>query len=1096
WTDGPQDQTGTSATISSLTANTTYEVQVRATNDEGDSAWSSSGSGATNAPTNNTPVFSDTTVTRSFDENTAAGEDVGAAVEATDADTGDTVTYTLGGTDAASFDIVSSTGQIQTKTGVTYDFEAKSSYSVTVTASDGTATATATVTINVNDVEEPPSAPAAPTVSAVSGSTTSLSVSWTAPTNTGKPAIASYDLQYRQSGVTAWTDGPQDQTGTSATISSLTASTTYEVQVRATNDEGDSPWSSSGSGTTGNTTPTLVPSAPRDLRTVAAFSQISLSWDTPAHLGQSVTGYRIEAAQEGGAWTALVASQTARTYLHANLTPGSSWRYRVTALNQVGAGPVSAVVTDTANVLVSNSEWRNRDPGGTTGFRDPSKAIQLFTTGGEAHGYTLASVEVTRWGGWGRFSMEIWGARSSSSCSANCRQWPDDDDVIARLDGPTDASATTPGRVVFTAPANTHLEPNTTYAVAMIPAAGDFLTLARRQGTADDPDAAGGWSVGDRAYALRPVHFAPGYERYEWYNNSAWPVRIRGAVNPGAGESPANAEATGAPGITGAARVGEELSAGTSGISDSDGMERATFSYQWLSDGSEIAGATAQTYTVAPGDAGAVLSVRVSFTDDAGNEESLTSEPTAAVVDDGLTLASATVDGASLTLTFTELLNELVDPPETAFTVTVNGTAVTVSEASVSGSAVTLTLATAVAAGDTVTVGYEQPEGDGAVGDLQGRVAESFSGREVANNTSPPPLTASSSQVPASHDGSAEFTFELHFSEEPELSYVTLRDHAFAVTGGSVLNARRLNPPSDLGWEITVRPSGDGSVTLTLPATTDCAAAGAICTGDGKMLSAQLQVSVPGPDSPQESQQNSPATGAPTISGTAQVGQTLTVSTTGIADADGLTNVSYTYQWLADDAEISGATGSTYTLVAADQGKEIKARVSFTDDAGNAESLTSAATPAVAAANSPATGAPAISGTAQVGETLTVSTTGIADADGLTNVGYNYQWLADDAEISGATGSTYTLASGDRGKAITARVSFTDDAGNAESLTSAATAAVAPPPLTASVRAAPASHDGSAAFTFELHFSEEFELSYVTLRDHAFTVTGGSIGML
>ena len=130
--------------------------------------------------------------------------------------------------------------------------------------------------------------------------------------------------------------------------------------------------------------------------------------------------------------------------------------------------------------------------------------------------------------------------------------------------------------------------------------------------------------------------------------------------------------------------------------------------------------------------------------------------------------------------------------------------------------------------------------------------------------------------------------------------------------------------------------------------------------------------------------------------------------------------------------------------------------VSFTDDAGNDEQLTSAGTGAVAAAppppNTPATGLPTIAGTAQVGETLTSSTTGIADGDGLPSASFNYQWLADDADIAGATGSSYTLVAADAGKAITVRVSFADDGGNEESLTSGPTAAVAeaaptePPP--------------------------------------------------
>ena len=248
---------------------------------------------------------------------------------------------------------------------------------------------------------------------------------------------------------------------------------------------------------------------------------------------------------------------------------------------------------------------------------------------------------------------------------------------------------------------------------------------------------------------------------------------------------------------------------------------------------------------------------------------------------------------------------------------------------------------------------------------------------------------------------------------------------------------------------------------------------------------------------------HSPATGAPTITGTAQVGETLTAATSGIADADGLTNVSYSYQWIANDGTsdtaISGATNSTYTLVNADEGGTIKVRVSFTDDAGNDETLTSGATATVGAApNSPATGAPGIIGTAQVGETLTAATSGIADADGLANVAYGYQWIANDGTsdtaISGATNSTYTLIAADEGKTIKVRVSFTDDAGHGETLTSAATASVAALlPLTVSLENNPATHNGTDVFTFEIRFSEEFPLSFRTLKVHALQVTGGTV---
>ena len=95
---------------------------------------------------------------------------------------------------------------------------------------------------------------------------------------------------------------------------------------------------------------------------------------------------------------------------------------------------------------------------------------------------------------------------------------------------------------------------------------------------------------------------------------------------------------------------------------------------------------------------------------------------------------------------------------------------------------------------------------------------------------------------------------------------------------------------------------------------------------------------------------NTPATGAPTISGTGQVGQALTANTSGIEDADGLDNAAFSYQLLADDTAITDATGNSYTFVDADEGKAVKVKVSFTDDAGNGETLTSAATAAIEAA--------------------------------------------------------------------------------------------------------------------------------------------------
>ena len=126
-------------------------------------------------------------------------------------------------------------------------------------------------------------------------------------------------------------------------------------------------------------------------------------------------------------------------------------------------------------------------------------------------------------------------------------------------------------------------------------------------------------------------------------------------------------------------------------------------------------------------------------------------------------------------------------------------------------------------------------------------------GRRLSNSPSlrvagPPvePLTASFEEMPAAHDGE-RFTFGLTFSEEPKVSYRTLRDHAFAVGGGKVRSARRRQQGSDRRWTITVEPSGFGAVSIRLPETGSCSARGAICTADGRPLSHSLSATVRAP---------------------------------------------------------------------------------------------------------------------------------------------------------------------------------------------------------------------------------------------------------
>ena len=160
----------------------------------------------------------------------------------------------------------------------------------------------------------------------------------------------------------------------------------------------------------------------------------------------------------------------------------------------------------------------------------------------------------------------------------------------------------------------------------------------------------------------------------------------------------------------------------------------------------------------------------------------------------------------------------------------------------------------------------------------------------------------------------------------------------------------------------------------------------------------------------------------------------------------------------------------------------------------------------VTLADAPATntapgGGPEITGTTEIGSTLTAAVNTISDADGLENVTFEYQWIANngtsDADIDGATTSTYTLVAADAGKTIKVRVTFTDNAGTRETLASAATTTITSASLTASFANMPSEHGGPGEanrFTFDLSFSENLALSYRRLRDHhAFTVDGGQV---
>ena len=525
-------------------------------------------------------------------------------------------------------------------------------------------------------------------------------------------------------------------------------------------------------------------------------------------------------------------------------------------------------------------------------------------------------------------------------------------------------------------------------------------------------------------------------------------LRVNGPPPP-----QANSPATGAPGISGTAQVGETLTADTSGIADADGLTNVSYGYQWIAnDGTsdtDITGATDSSHTLAAADEGRTIRVRVSFTDDGGSEETLTSAATAPVAPrPGPASAPDTPDQPTGTAVFAGGVDlewddvpgagsydvqlfrngQWTDLPGDGVEIAFYGPGAIISELDTSsGYWFQVRASNAHGSSDwseylfmTSTNQYElgkraRPANVPACG------APDITGTAQAEET----LTADTAGI---QDGNGldrvRFRFQWVSNDgSADTDIADAADSSYTVAG------------SDEGSTVRVRVSftdrGGYAESLTSDPTGE--------VGSGV----------------QQHKANRPATGAPTITGTAQVGEALTANTSGIADADGLCNAAFSYQWVANDGtadtDITGATASTHTLAPADLAHTARVRVSFTDD-GYAETVTSDATaPVVRPANVPACGAPDITGTAQAGETLTAETYGIADDNGLANAAFTYKWVrragGADTGIPDAAGPTHLLTPADAGSAIKVRVSFTDD-GYPETVTSDATApvpAIVPP---------------------------------------------------
>ena len=426
-----------------------------------------------------------------------------------------------------------------------------------------------------------------------------------------------------------------------------------------------------------------------------------------------------------------------------------------------------------------------------------------------------------------------------------------------------------------------------------------------------------------------------------------------------------NTAATGKPAISGTATVGSTLTAARGTIVDTDGVPaESTFTYQWIRvDGSSeiaISGATSSTYTLVGVDAGKKLRVRVSFTDDLGSEEARTSNVYPPSVPGAPQNLAVSAGDALAILTWGAPASD-------------GGADITEYEYRHAAAATVPDSATWTDVPDSYDVGASTADESGVtISGLANGTQYAFEVRavnSVGGGAKAGPVTATPMAIAcaAPNFGARRNIWTGDLKVGTVAVVGTAFAHGFAGTVGGLDDkdftigsndyeidaATVISIGADAGdLRVSLKDSDLTTVeraTLRLHvcnAAYDFSAASPPDTDhtygwtddldwSSGLSSRTLHLSLPA---------NNAATGKPTITGAAEVGQTLIAATSGIEDADGLPS-SFSYQWVRVDGgtetDISGATSSTYTLAAADAGKKFKVRVSFTDDLGSEEERTS-----------------------------------------------------------------------------------------------------------------------------------------------------------
>ena len=521
----------------------------------------------------------------------------------------------------------------------------------------------------------------------------------------------------------------------------------------------------------------------------------------------------------------------------------------------------AAIILPVSGGLVSNlNQEATTDAVGFGNFGTRNLVAQGFTTGANPGGYTLTSIEVAFDGAQtttqlGDLTAGVWSDDGSGNPNAELFMLTKPASIAAATFSGSGATLSVTGNyTVFTAPANTTLDPSRTYHVVLAGGGGNLWSTA-----IDDETGATGWSIADGGHKKE---------------TAPTPGNWGGVVDQ---DAASNAMLIRVNGTTGGGTTSSDATLSALALADAADDTAITINPVFAS------GTASYTASV-------VNRVDVITIDPTVNESNATVE----YLDSSDTEIADADSGKA---------GQQVSLVEGANTINVKVTAQDTTTTETYTVVVTRAANTAPTAADNTVMTDENTDYAFTAGDFGFADADGDTLASVKIVT-----------LPASDKGTLELSGTEVVADE-------------VVPEASIVNLAYI-PPADANG------TGYASFTFKVSDGTDESAVANTMTIDV----------TPG---------NDPATGAPTITGTAQVGQTLTAVTTGILDEDGLTSATYTYQWIranGSEVDITGANSSTYTLDAADLGKTIKVTVSFTDDGGNTETLTSAATATVTAA--------------------------------------------------------------------------------------------------------------------------------------------------